>query len=291
MLRCVKCHNDLIKLNSEYFCNTCKRSYPSKNGIFVFLTDAYDENFFPEETFNELYNLEAANFWFKVRNLIVGNFIQKYASNNSKIVEFGCGTGFVSSYLRTLGYDLDCADMSIQGLNYCKSRGSGSNYYQFNLYDPLFYDHYDCICAFDVIEHVNDDLLVLRNFNSALKSGGIIFITVPANKKLWSGTDELANHKRRYDATELEEKLGLEGFRIVRISYFMTFLYPVLFIKRMWVNQVSGKGKVKTSNELKINRLLNGLFYHIFKLESHLLNYVNLPFGSSLICVAQKRRD
>ena len=289
-MRCIKCNHSLIKKKFGYICSNCNRYYPSKDGIFVFQNEVYNEDFFPEEAFDELYDLESAHFWFNVRNSIIAVFIQKYISKSSKIVEFGCGTGFVSSYLKKLGYNPDCSDMSIQGLNYCKSRGSGRDYYQFNLYDPLFYDHYDCICAFDVIEHVNDDLLVLRNFYEALKYKGILFVTVPANHGLWSEADEIANHKRRYDALELQEKLESEGFRILRISYFMTLLYPILYMNRMVINRLFHKDKAQTSNELQINRFLNEVFYHVFKFESHLLNYIDLPFGSSLICVAQKRR-
>lgn len=289
MLKCINCGDTLLRLNSKYVCEKCKRSYPLKDGIFSFLSDECNETFFPEEAFDELYKLEATNFWFRVRNLIIENFISKYVSKKSEIVEFGCGTGFVSSHLKRLGYELDCADISIQGLIYCRNRDSGRDYYQFNLYDSLFYNHYDCICAFDVLEHISDDYKVLRNFYGALKNDGILFVTVPANKLLWSETDELADHKRRYNATELREKIELSGFRVVRISYFMTFLFPILYINRK-MKRASNKAEPKPSDELEINRFLNIIFYYVFKFESYILNYINLPVGSSLICVAEKRR-
>ena len=268
------------------------------NGVFCFSDNKYNEtDFFPEDAFDRLYKSENANFWFRVRNLIIGNTIKNYLPRgSSKIIEVGCGTGFVSSYLKRQGYDIDCADLSLQGLNYCRKRDAGNGYYQFNLYDALFYEHYDGVCAFDVIEHIDDDNLVLQNMNKALKAGGFIFITVSANKKLWSEIDVFSKHKRRYNMTELKDKIEDAGFKIMRISYFMTFLFPFIYISSFRLLRHTRVSKAETetirekaSSRLNLNPTLNTIFFFIFRLETYLLNHINLPFGSSLLCVAQKR--
>ena len=301
MLKCIDCQNTLTKTDAGLFCDRCKRKYPLIDGVFCFSDDKYDEtDFFPEDAFDRLYRSENANFWFRVRNLIIGNAVKKYLprGGGSKIIEVGCGTGFVSLYLKKLGYDIDCAELSIQGLNYCKKRDAGNSYYQFNLYDALFYEHYDGACAFDVIEHIDDDQLVLQNMNKALKAGGFIFITVPANKKIWSDIDKFAKHKRRYNRAELKDKIESAGFKIMQISYFMTFLFPFIYISRSRFLRNASVSKdemkisrEKASSELNLNPLLNAIFFYIFRLEIYLLNYISLPFGSSLLCVAQKRSD
>ncbi len=161
-MKCIDCQNTLSKRGTGFFYDGCKRKYPLIDGVFYFSDNEYNESdFFPEHGFDRLYISENANFWFRVRNLVIGNLIKNYLSRGSKIIEVGCGTGFVSLYLKKLGYDIDCADSSIQGLSYCTKRDAGNSYYQFNLYDALFYKHYDGVCAFDVIEHVKDDQLVL----------------------------------------------------------------------------------------------------------------------------------
>ena len=297
MLKCIDCQNTLNKTDAGFFCDRCKRKYPLIDGVFCFSDDKYDEtDFFPKDAFDRLYRSENANFWFRVRNLIIGNAIKNYLPRGSKIIEVGCGTGFVSSYLKKLGYDIDCADLSIQGLNYCKKRDAGNSYYQFNLYDAIFYEHYDGACAFDVIEHIDDDNLVLQNMNKALKAGGFIFITVPANKKLWSEIDDFSKHKRRYNLAELKDKIESAGFKIMRISYFMTFLFPFIYVSRFRFLRNTRVSKDETeiirekaSNRLNLNPILNTIFFYIFKLETYLLDHINLPFGSSLLCVAQKR--
>ena len=300
MLKCINCQNPLNKTDTGFFCDGCKRKYPLIDGVFCFSDDNYNEtDFFPEGAFDRLYRSENTNFWFRVRNMIIENSIRKYLpGGRSKIIEVGCGTGFVSSYLKKQGYDIDCADLSLQGLNYCKKRDAGNSYYQFNLYDALFYEHYDAVCAFDVIEHIDDDNLVLQNMNKALKAGGFIFITVPANKKLWSEIDEFSKHKRRYNMTELKDKIESAGFKIMRISYFMTILFPFIYVSsfRLLKHTRVSKDETGTISEkalsrLNLNPILNTIFFYIFRLETYLLklNHINLPFGSSLLCVAQKR--
>ncbi len=294
LLKCINCKNVLEKTNVGFFCNGCQREYPSLDGIYCFSDEANDlTDFFPEDSFSRLYEAENTNFWFRVRNIIIGNALRRYLPIKSEIMEVGCGTGFVASHLQKIGYTIDCADLFLQGLRYCKKRRAGTNYYQFNVYDELFYDHYDGICAFDVIEHIDNDKLALKNIHSALKKGGFLFITVPANKKLWSKNDEYAKHKRRYNIVDLKEIIREGGFEIIRISYFMTFLYPFIYISRRLLLNRSTNDDIEEqiSNELQINPLLNSIFFNIFRLESYLLNYVNLPFGSSLLCIAQKRDD
>ena len=300
MLKCIACHNTINRTDTGFFCNRCKRKYPLVDGIFCFSGTSNEEtDFFPGDAFDILYKLENSNFWFQVRNLIIENSIKKYMlpGGMSKIIEVGCGTGFVSSYLKKQDYDIDCADLSIHGLNYCKKRNAGNGYYQFNLYDAVFYEHYDGVCAFDVIEHIDDDNLVLQNMNKALKPGGFIFITVPANKKLWSEMDKFAKHKRRYNLMELKGKIERAGFKIMRISYFMTFLFPFLFLSRFCSlrNSSVSNDKIEINREkalsgLDIKPFLNTLFFFIFRLETYLLNRIDLPFGTSLICIAQKNK-
>lgn len=287
MLRCIACGNDLECAASGFICSACGKDYPFANGICSFSKEEFsDDDYFPIAAFERLYNIESNNFWFRARNSIIGNAVKNYLPLGSKIIEVGCGTGYVSSFLKRQGYDIDCADLYLQGLHYCRERDGGTNYFQFNLYDPLFFEHYDGVCAFDVLEHINDDELVLQNLNDSLKAGGFIFITVPASKYLWSKVDEAAKHKRRYNRDELVEKVNRAGFEIRRINYFMTILYPFLFISR----RLFSMNRIDTaSNEIYyINPLLNNLLFYIFMFETKFLRNIDFPFGCSILCVAQK---
>jgi SAM-dependent methyltransferase len=249
MIRCTKCHNPLRKNSSGYFCPNCDTHLPDHEGILRFPSARDDsEVYFPEDAFENLYRTEETNFWFRVRNLIIGTMVQTYLPARSRLIEVGCGTGFVSRYLKKLGYHVECGDLYIEGLQYCKERSAGEAYYQFNLYDPVFSEEYDAYCAFDVLEHLDDDRLALDNIHAGLKPGGLLFLTVPACGMLWSYADEHAGHKRRYSSGDLEAKVRAAGFEVVRLSYFMAFLFPAIALSRLFSRTR------QTPNQHPINR-------------------------------------
>jgi 2-polyprenyl-3-methyl-5-hydroxy-6-metoxy-1,4-benzoquinol methylase len=257
-----------------------------------------EDKYYPDDAFEALYRLEEKNFWFRIRNKIIGNLISRYLSPQSRILEVGCGTGYVSGYLKKLGYHMECSDQSLNALEFCKRRESGMKYYQYNLMEPLFTEEFDGICVFDVLEHIEDDSIALKNLHDSLKQGGTLFLTVPADQRLWSAMDIYYIHKRRYSAEELRIKLEANGFAILKMSYFMTFLYPLLLLSRKfhswnWRKTNTTKSmktiEEEVMSELKPNIFQNSLFFLIFSWESHLLRSVNFPFGSSLLCVAIKR--
>ena len=97
-------------------------------------------------------------------------------------------------------------------------------------------------------------------------------------------------HKRRYIKRMLRKRLEQAGFQIEKISYMFFSLFPFFIINRILGNfNVKKKTRDELFNEeQKIIPVINTLFYNMMKIESHIIKYVNLPFGSSVIAVARK---
>jgi 2-polyprenyl-3-methyl-5-hydroxy-6-metoxy-1,4-benzoquinol methylase len=297
LLLCPECHGPLEKNTSWYSCRNCNRTFSDKSGISQFnQANPGDEVYFPDDSFEILYDSEEKNFWFRVRNQIIGSTVTRYLTPNSRLLEVGCGTGYVSCYLKKLGYHVECADLFFEALQFCRKRDAGDHYYQYNLSDRIFIEEFDAVCAFDVIEHIEDDESVLKTVHDSLKPGGFLFITVPADKCLWSAMDIYAGHKRRYSRQELRKKIEGNGFKVVKMSYFMTFLYPFILLSRklslrtgdMDDETMEKRIHNEEKNQLQPNGLLNTVFFFVFSLEVPLLHSFNFPFGSSLLCVAVK---
>jgi 2-polyprenyl-3-methyl-5-hydroxy-6-metoxy-1,4-benzoquinol methylase len=297
LLLCPSCKKPLSEENQIFICSYCGIIYQQNEGIFQFNNNSpQNEKYFPDSAFEDLNRSEEQNFWFRVRNIIIGNSITRYLPRQSRILDVGCGTGYVSRYMKKLGYHVVCTDFFLQALQFCKEREAGERYYQNNLSDQLFIEEFNGVCAFDVLEHIEDDYHVMKNLYAALKPGGILILTVPADKRIWSIMDVYAEHKRRYSAKELRAKLERNGFRVIKLSYFMTFLYPVIVLSRKFsiksgkleTEQEVNRIKFKLMNELQPNWIVNSILFFIFRLEVPFIGLFDLPFGSSLLCIAVK---
>jgi len=67
---------------------------------------------------------------------------------------------------------------------------------------------FDLVCAFDIIEHVDDDEAALHEVQRIVKPGRTVLLSAPLHPELWTSFDELVGHKRRYDPAHLLSKLA-----------------------------------------------------------------------------------
>ena len=79
-------------------------------------------------------------------------------------------------------------------------------------------ESFDTLCAFEVLEHIEDDLGSLREWKGKLKPGGTIMISVPAWADRYGPFDKLVGHIRRYDPDHLRARLEEAGFVDVHVE-------------------------------------------------------------------------
>jgi SAM-dependent methyltransferase len=72
---------------------------------------------------------------------------------------------------------------------------------------PFAADKFELICAFDIIEHVFDDVRALTEISRVLQNGGIFIFSVPLHMKLWTDFDDRVGHYRRYEGETLKQQL------------------------------------------------------------------------------------
>src|SRR2546428_3595773 len=118
------------------------------------------------------------------------------------------------------------------GLAVARERVRGVPLYALDAGRLPFANEFDVLGAFDVIEHVDDDEAVLSQFRGALREGGGLLLTVPQPQWLWSAADDYSGHLRRYTRVDLSAKLVPAGFRIIRITSFVSLLLPLLAVSR-----------------------------------------------------------
>jgi len=73
---------------------------------------------------------------------------------------------------------------------------------------------FDLICAFDIIEHVEDDDRALSELSRVAAPGAAFLLSVPLHPAHWSAFDDFVGHRRRYQPGRLFEKLAEHGFSV-----------------------------------------------------------------------------
>jgi len=79
---------------------------------------------------------------------------------------------------------------------------------------------FDCVILVNVLEHIEDDELALKECFRILRPGGKLFLFVPALPCLYSNLDKIVGHFRRYTKAEFLGKVKCAGFRVELASYF-----------------------------------------------------------------------
>jgi hypothetical protein len=112
-------------------------------------------------------------------------------------------------------------------------------------------------------------------------------LTVPQHEFLWSRQDDEAGHVRRYKAVDLHNKLIDAGFRIRRMTSFVSMLLPAMLISRVLKQRNSAH--FDALDELRIAPALNAAMGVLMDLERALIRAgVSLPAGGSLLVAAHK---
>jgi SAM-dependent methyltransferase len=283
--RCVRCV--AIYDGEDWGCPACGFAPALVDGFLAFAPEIArsDEGFDPAH-FAELARLEAHNFWFRGRNRLIVWALKRYFPQVRRLLEIGCGTGFVAAGLAeaapTLG--IEASEAQIAGLAFAAQRVPRARLYQMDARAVPFAEEFDVVAAFDVIEHIEDDAAVLREMRRAARPGGGILLTVPQHPWLWSDFDARAKHVRRYTARELRDKVVAAGLEILRMTSFVSLLLPLMLLSRR-----APRAGVDALAELRIAGWLNAFLGAVLACERSAIRAgLDLPVGGSLLVVARR---
>ena len=272
----------------EFLAST-QHSLGSTEGITILVEHhvASGESFNPAH-FARLFELESQSFWFRGRSDLIEWALRTFLPETRTFMEVGCGTGYVLSRLEKKfpGVEFSGSELFLEGLQFARQRlPSSVALYQLDATDMPFLETFDAMGAFDVIEHIPDDDLVLKNLYCALRPGGGLLLTVPQHKWLWSDTDVAACHVRRYEKASLLNSVQSAGFVIEKVTSFVFFLLPAMLLARL--RRRDGTAEVEA--ELNLPGPINGLGYLVLSAENALIRAgLTLPAGGSLLVVARK---
>lgn len=241
--------------------------------------------------YKKYFEAEKNHWLMRVRRLIVLDLLKKHNrrnKNETRILDFGCGSGYFVGQLAKMGYQSFGLDNSVEAIEFGRNQGTKNlavvDGNRINSPDNYF----DCILLLDVLEHLENESPIIKEIERVLLPGGIAIITVPAFKFLWGVQDEISRHYRRYRMPQLLNVVQRSGsFNITFKSYFNTFLFFPIAAIRLFSKWFHIENR---ESDFDINsRLLNRLFFFIFNMEKNFLRHVTFPFGVSIITVLRKQ--
>lgn len=140
-------------------------------------------------------------------------------------------------------------------------------------------ERFDTAFSLNVLEHVREDAMALRNMFELLQPGGTLILIVPAHRWLYGPMDSSIGHFRRYTKETMRKRMEEAGFKVERQKYIhMLGAFGWLLNGKLLRCKVPPRGQL---------RLLNGIVPACRRIES----YGSAPFGVSLLTVARKGSD
>ncbi|AWM90816.1 methyltransferase [Pseudomonas sp. 31-12] len=175
-----------------------------------------------------------------------------------KILDVGAGSGFFSHHLLTYSAagEAWCVDISYDADSDATTAGKPVHYRR----DIDAVDA-DLVLLMDVLEHVDDDVGLLKAYVDKVPSGSRFLMTVPAFRFLWSGHDEFLEHKRRYTLPQLETVAREAGLTVKQGAYYFGLVFPIAATLRLLpkgAQQLPPRSQLKQHHPL-VNTILKSL--------------------------------
>lgn len=233
----------------------------------------------------KMHALDKTHWWFLGRRYLLRSMLPMLGKPDALILDAGCGTGLAASELSSLG-KVVAMDVCGEVFRLKEWKTIGVPCVGSVLEIPFQDSTFDLVVALDVLEHVADDNMAIRELYRVCKPGGIALITVPAYQWLWSSHDEAIGHKRRYSAALLSRCVTNAGFGVRKLSYAVSSVLVIAMAFR-FARRIIGKPSGE-SDLAPTPHLINKVLALLMRAEAFLLRYISLPFGLSVLVIAEK---
>lgn len=269
----------------EWSC-TCGWRAPHQGSIRLIAETPGAEGF-SAEFFDRLAQIEERHFWFRARNAVIAWALARHCPGARSFLDAGCGTGQVTRALQPVFPELrmTACEAFTEGLEWAGRYAPDADLVCADVRRLPWQDEFDVVGAFDVLEHVVEDVDAIRQLARAARPGGGIIVTVPQHQWLWSPIDDYSGHQRRYSRAQLVDRLRQADLAIEHVTSFMTLLLPVLMLSRLSRRHAAPDPDAET----RISPLTNTIGAVMTAAERAVLRSgVSLPAGGSLLVVARK---
>lgn len=237
---------------------------------------------------------EQRHFWFKgfrrfVRPLVVRALEGVPAP---EILDCGCGTGanllMLGEFGRASGFDL-----SWDGLEFAHEYGQRRVVHASITEIPFASNRFDLATAFDVLYSLPGEAegAAVRELYRVVRPGGYMLANVAALNILRGNHSIFGGEVRRSSRRRLRRVLSEGGFEIVRLTYTNFTLFPLMLAVRAGQRLIGLAAPEEAGTDIAVPpKPVNAALAGLLALEAAALRKVDMPVGSSLLCLARKPR-
>ena len=275
----------------EWKCPRCNWTVAVRDGVHL-LTPSHEDGAsgFEAGFFTQVDEAERNHFWFHGRLALIGFVLDRFFPHARTFLDVGSGTGHVVAGLRRHRPSMrfTAAEALMAGLQMTAQRTSDVELVQTDALHLPYDAEFDVVGAFDVIEHIADDLDAVQEMVRAMRPDGGLILTVPQHAFLWSPYDEHVHHQRRYSRAGLSLLLDRAGCEIVFATSFVSFLLPAMFLARV----VRRARRDDPLSEFRVSRIVNAIGHAVSRVERWVIRSGgSFPVGGSLLVVARRKPE